>query len=235
MSSLTYCDLYCDESWIQGSGSFYFGALQCSMQRAEILRKQLRNVKEQYGFSGHEMKWTRVSKAKLPAYMAFAQVFLDDPFSQFIVTEVKRDRTWANWASNEEERFFKSYYVFLRRNMNVIYYKYNIFIDYKDSKWYRWSSLQYALNNGLKKQFEHLSKRNFAHIRAVDSKKDDLLQLVDVLLGAITTIATAPAKTQLSEYIHLRLKDLTRSKKNKFIIGDWTPIPKQKTRKPHAH
>lgn len=225
MSTLTYASLYGDESDVHGSGSFYFGALMCSVERAAILDTKLKAVKKSFGCTGHEMKWTKVSRKMLLAYSAFVQVFLDDPYSQFTVTEVIRDRTWTNWGKNEEERFFKSYYVFIRRNLRPYYYHYDIYLDYKSSKWYRWSSLRFAINNGLKKYYDHLKGRNFIDLQALNSKRNDLLQLVDVLLGAIRAKATAPPKTELSGYIHSRFGDLTRSKKPKFIIQSWTPKP----------
>src|SRR6266487_3996438 len=189
MSSLTYASLYCDESDVNGSGSFYFGALMCSVQRAAILDAELKAVKERFGCTGHEMKWT-------------------------------------NWGRNEEERFFKSYYVFIRRILRPYYYHYDIYLDYKQSKWYRWSSLLFAINNGLKKYYDHLKRRNFIGLQALDSKRSDLLQLVDVLLGAVRSKATAPHRTELSHYIHSRFGDLTRSGKPKLIKESWTPKPK---------
>jgi len=198
----------------------------CSVQRAAILDAELKAVKERFGCTGHEMKWTKASKKMLPAYSAFAQVFFDDPYSQFTVTEVIRDRTWTNWGRNEEERFFKSYYVFIRRILRPYYYHYDIYLDYKQSKWYRWSSLLFAINNGLKKYYDHLKRRNFIGLQALDSKRSDLLQLVDVLLGAVRSKATAPHRTELSHYIHSRFGDLTRSGKPKLIKESWTPKPK---------
>ncbi len=228
MSSLTYATLYCDESDTDGSGSFYFGALMCSIERAAILDAALKAVKEDKGCTGHEMKWTKVSRKMLPAYKAFVDIFLNDPYSQFTVTEVIRDRAWTTWGRNEEERFFKSYYVFLRRNLRLFYYHYDLYLDYKDSKWYRWSSLEYAVNNGLKKYYDHLKGRTFAKIEALDSKESDLLQLVDVLLNAVKSKATAEHKTELSAYVSSRFGDLTRSKKPKFIIESWKPSPIKK-------
>lgn len=225
MSSLTYATLFCDESDVQGSGSFYFGALMCSVERAVILDTELKAIKQSFSCTGHEMKWTKVSQRMLPAYRAFAHVFFDDPYSQFTVTEVIRDRTWTNWGRNEEERFFKSYYVFIRRNLRPYYYHYDIHLDYKPSKWYRWSSLKYAINNGLKKDYDHLKRRNFIDLDALDSKSNDLLQLVDVLLGAVRSNATAPAKTELSADVHSRFGERTKSGKPKLIKDSWVPNP----------
>jgi hypothetical protein len=125
----TYYDFYCDESATDGSGSFYFGALYCSPQRAKILRASLKEVRQRLACMG-EMKWTKVSAKMLHVYTAFIDVFLDDPFAQFIVMEVKRRKTWHNWASNEEQRFFKAYYVFLRMNMSM-FSRYGVYLDYK--------------------------------------------------------------------------------------------------------
>jgi len=215
--------LYCDESHTDRGSSFYLGALICSAQRASILQQRLKQVKTQYNWS-HEMKFSKLPKFQLHTYLAYIQVFLDDPYSQFVVTEVKKGNTWTNWATNEEERFFKSYYVFLKMNIPGVgtYNTYNLYLDYKPSKWYRWSSLQHAINNGLSKSFDTFN-RKFVHVYPVDSKQDDLIQLVDVLLGAISTNASGPAKTETAQFVRFKLGNLTKSYKPKFTVRVWTP------------
>lgn len=215
-----YHHLYCDESFVDGGGSFYFGGLYCSPRRAEILRSGLKEVRAHYDCR-REMKWTKVSRKMLPAYTAFVDIFLDDPFARFIVMEVVRGESWKSWASNEEKRFFKAYYVFLRMNMRA-FIRYGIYLDYKPSKWYRWSGLYYAINNAGFRDYD-LSKKQICELKAVNSKAEDLVQLVDVLLGASVSNATVPPKAQLAQYVRQRFGDITRSGKDKIKMYAWTP------------
>ena len=198
-----YYDIYCDESAIDGSGSFYFGGLYCTSIRADILRKKLKEVRLKYHCTG-EMKWTKVSAKMLHVYTDFVDVFINDPHSRFYVLEVRRDMNWRIWASTEEERFFKAYYVFLRSLMNV-FSRYGIYLDYKNGKWYRWSSLHFAINNKVKEFYYPPNQKQVHTLKPVNSKADDLLQLVDVLLGAKTSTATAVAKVQLAKYVREKL------------------------------
>ncbi len=229
--SLTYYDLYSDESGIDSGGSFYFGALTCSSPRARILRNALKEVKIKYDWQ-HELRFSGLPSFELETYKAFVQVFLDDRYVQFTMLEVKKDAKWSDWASSEEEFFFKSYYGFLRRNINVMYYKYSLYPDFDSARRpYRWSSLEFAINNGLRRDFDHLAKRRFVSVCPVNSKTDEMSQLVDVLLGAVTTTATSSHKVELSQYVRQRLRDKTRSlvPKPKFtILPVWTPDPTMK-------
>jgi len=215
-----YHHLYCDESAIDGSGNFYIGGLYCSARRSEILRDNLKQVRSDYGCI-REMKWTKVSGRMLPAYTAFVDVFLNDPFARFIMMEVKRNKAWKSWASSEEKRFFKTYYVFLRMNMRS-YIRYSIYLDHKPGKWYRWSELYHAINNAGFRDYD-LPKKQLCQLKPINSKNDDILQLVDVLLGASTSSATASAKVQLIQHVRQRFGDTTRSGKAKFRMYDWMP------------
>lgn len=142
----------------------------------------------------------------LPVYVDFVDVFLNDQYAGFHVLEVKRDLNWRSWAPTEEERFFKAYYVFLRKLMNS-FSRYGIYLDYKNGKWYRWSSLYFAMNNKVRDYYYPRGQKQIYTLKPVNSKADDLLQLVDVLLGAKTSTATAPAKVQLAQYVREKLGD----------------------------
>lgn len=220
--SLTLNELYCDESQTQGGGSFFFGMLRCSPTQSEYLRTRLVEVRKQFGCI-HEMKWTKVSTKMLPAYMAFVQPFFDEPYSQFFVREVIKEREWTSWGASEDVRFLKSFYVFLRMHMYTTYYKYTVCVDDKPGKKYRWSSLQFAVNNGILRDNELLRRKHYITIHAVDSKKDDLIQLVDILLGALVSKAEASAKLQLAQYVRQRIGSLSRSHKEKITIDSWKP------------
>ena len=146
--------LYCDESGVHRSDGFFFGALCGSPNRAKILRDKIREFRVAHGCT-REMKWTKVSTGMLDAYKAFVDLFFDDPFSYFRVLEVRRGPRWKAWADNEEERFFKSYYFFLRGLMSP-FCRYEVYLDHKPGKAYRWKSLHFAVNWAAERD-SHLS------------------------------------------------------------------------------
>lgn len=218
--SFNYYNFYCDESGIHGGGDFYIGAIYCSPERANILRSKFSEVRNQYECK-KEMKWTKVSASMLEAYSAFARVFLDDLFAKFVLMRVKRGTFWRAWGPNEEERFFKTYYVFLRMNMSR-YCRYAVYVDNKPSKSYRWNSLRFAIQNAAYRDYE-VQKKQIYSLEAISSKEDDLLQMTDILMGSLTSNATASAKVQLSEYVSQNVNKVVPSGKPKFFIYDWQP------------
>jgi hypothetical protein len=83
----------------------------------------------------------KASRAMLPTYTNFVDVFLKDPYATYFVMTVHRGINWRRWESTEEKRFFKTYYLFLRRLMFPSS-RYRILCDDKSTqKYYSWSSL----------------------------------------------------------------------------------------------
>ncbi len=215
--SLNFHNLFCDESGIDSGPQFYLGAMICTPTRARILAGQLEGVRETYGLEA-EMKWTRVSRAMLPAYKAFVDVFLNCKYSRFQLYSVQRGPHWRAFGRDEEQRFFKSYYVFLRRTMSL-YSQYDIYVDDKPGKRYRWSNVKWAIN-GAASRDHGLAKRQVKNLHALDSKQCDLIQLTDVLLGALTSSASSPHKQELSRYIREQLKTSVRCR---LQSEEWSP------------
>jgi len=195
-----YYNIYSDESGIDGSGDFNLGALLCTPARARILRNGLKKVRNKHNYTS-EIKWNRVSRFMLPICMDFADVFIDDPFARIIIMKVHRNNNWRNWATTEGERFFKTYYVFLRRMM-LLSCRYNIFPDETSNrKRYSWDSLYFAIINKTKRDYL-LKSKHISKFQPLDSKKEDLLQMVDLFLGALTSKkATAKHKVELAKNI----------------------------------
>ena len=217
--------IYCDESNIHSGSTFYLGALCGSPRRMEILQEALSVFRTQHDCTA-EMKWVKVSRSKLSDYQAFVDIFFDDDFAHFHVLQVQQGKSWKKWGANADQRFFKSYYFFLRGLMRPSYCRYEIYLDYKDGKPYRWQSLKIALNRAIARDYEQMRKPDtVAILRPKNSKECDLIQLVDVLLGAMTTSATARAKSSLARYVRRRAKELTRSSspKQKITHDLWSP------------
>lgn len=102
--------------------------------------------------------------------------------------------------------------------------RYRIYLDHKSSKWYRWDSLKFAINKAVTRDYvPHFQKQKQIYdLQPINSKYNDLLQLVDILLGATTSTAGADAKCQLAEYVKQKL--INHKNNQKFFSLDWTPL-----------
>ena len=163
------------------------------------------------------MKWGNVSERHLPAYKAFVDVFLNDPAAQFIWMRVDRGGRWRYWENNRVARFFKSYWFFLKANMST-FSRYGVYLDNGPFKRYRYSSVRFAANKGAARSQVHT-------LEPVDSKRDVLIQLVDVLLGSVSSQAKAPAKVSLAHHVAQAFgaTKMSWTKGPKFLAYEWSP------------
>ena len=197
--------LYCDESGIDGKPSFYIGGIECTPRRAEILKAAIKNLRDTYLYY-HEFKWQSVgNNAKyVTLYKALIDIFLNDKYSGFHLMKINKNEKWKSWTKTEEERFFRCYYYFLLKNMNP-YKRYQVFLDDKSiSKKYKWKSLYWSITNKFnQKEPEYIygNKKLINSLIPIDSKKDDLIQLVDVLINAATAKPQSEGKKELAEYL----------------------------------
>jgi hypothetical protein len=163
------------------------------------------------------MKWTRVSRAMLPAYKSFVDVFLNCRYSRFFRFTVEPGTQWREFGRDTDDRFFKSYYVFLRLSMSL-YCRYNIHVDDKPGKRHRWGNIEYSINGANRRDYG-LDQKQVISLVNLDSKRCDLIQVADLILGALVTTATAPAKMELSRHVHERIRRDGR----KLAHREWTP------------
>jgi len=104
-------------------------------------------------------------------------------------------------------------------------HRHNLTLDYKTSKWYRWNQLSYALNG--KADQNRQPGRYISSVIPKDSRSDILLQLADVLLGAIAYSGDgSSAKGELSYYVRTHLSHKTKYGSKLFTIHKFTPTKK---------
>jgi hypothetical protein len=109
-------DVYTDESYLKKEFAFSFGALICTPRRSEILTEKIDQLRSQIDYYG-EFKWNKIANHNIELYRQFAGIFLEDKFARFRYMRVKKTKKWNQWGKSEEERFLKSYYVFLKQNL----------------------------------------------------------------------------------------------------------------------
>lgn len=147
-----------------------------------------------------EVKWERTARHTLDLHKAFVDTFLDDVPAKFSLMRVTKETQWKRWAETEEERFFKTYYVFLKNNVGP-FSRYHVCVDQKSfRKDYRWARLHYLINKSRRTDWG-LTRRNIRKFEVVDSKASFLMQLTDILLGSLTSDAGAGPKSELRQHV----------------------------------
>ncbi len=81
--------IFCDETGMHGSQYMYLGALRCSYRRSQIMCERLAQIRKNRKLAA-EMKWTKVSRTFLGAYLEWVDVFLQDKACRFLVMRTPR-------------------------------------------------------------------------------------------------------------------------------------------------
>lgn len=160
------------------------------------------------------MKWTKVSRAKLPAYTRAVDIFFElhakdtVHFHSLVVDTHKQNHKRYNQGS-QDIGFNKEVYQLALKFGRT--YKDSLFHVYPDRRTTGQSTddLRLMLNRGVKKSYNDTRDWPFRRLQFREPEDSQLLQLADVFSGAIAWALNghaqrpdaSPAKTTLSEYI----------------------------------
>ncbi len=165
-----------------------------------------------------ELKWTKVSSQKYDKYKSFVDYFFalneDDVlhFKAMIIDNHKVN--YRKFSGGDKEiGFYKFYYQLLIHSFGKSYYqtkenqRFIVELDKRVSS-YKLSDLKYFLNNGFNRLMNTTSSP-FVSVKAVDSKKSELMQINDILIGSVGFIRNGlelnpksrKAKIDLANYI----------------------------------
>ena len=210
-------NLYCDESAIQAGNYFYIGAIHCSPVRAVRLDRHVEQFRTRTGCV-REMKWTKVSIRMLSVYKDFVDIFLKDPYATFVLAQMNKGEHWRGLARSEGSRFLQAYFQFLEKAMWASA-RYSLYVDNTTCRRYKWKSMHYALNLP---DIRWGTQRKIIQFSAVDSHQCNLIQLTDVVLGALTSCSTSNARASLAEYVREQVKTPTEFGRPKVNTFSWT-------------
>jgi len=181
-------EVYCDEAMPDLFTSrnpraryLMIGSLWLPADLRNDIKQKITKLREQHGVWG-EIKWTKVSRARLPFYLDLIDLFeaygMDLRFRCIAVDSQQVDMRWHD--HDEELGFYKFYYQMLHHWI-LDFNEYRIFCDTKtnrDPK--RLATLARCLSNA------NLSAE-IANIQALPSRQLVLIQLCDLLLGAASS------------------------------------------------
>ena len=226
--------LYCDESCHLEHDRMpvmAWGAVFCPKSQVRAVSEAIRALKAEHGLSPtFEAKWTKVSPAKHLFYLALVDLFLEDERLRFrgLLVPDKSVLDHARFSQSHDDWYYKMYFTMLRP-VFCAPHRYRVYLDVKDTRGGAKSrKLHEVLANSLY-DFDHQCIERVQQIRSHES---ELLQIADLLIGALTYanrgLSSSSAKTAVVERLRTRLggQVLTRTSAfsaTKFNILVWRP------------
>lgn len=233
-------NIYCDESCHLELGSknnkeqlsMVLGCISSPKQYVREVSDNIRRIKEKHGFNrGWEIKWTKVSDAKIEFYMELIEFFFNDDLLKFR-TIVYPDKSKFNYRRYTHNDIYYIMYFYLLREMINPYETNHIYIDKKDT---RGGEKIRKLKRDLCDEKIDFNHEIIDTMQIIDSKDSEIMQLADLLIGAVSYAnrglvddyqgTSSKAKISLVDLIRQRsgfdlLKTTLRQEK-KFNIFIW--------------
>lgn len=150
------------------------GGLMCPTDKKRDVVGRIHKLRRLYNVQG-EFGWKTVCPDKLSFFLALTELFFSEPCLRFRCVVVSRTETDF---SNDEERFQLIYYQVFNNWLDRRDH-YRVFLDRRVDTRDRVSVLRRCLINT--RQFG----RSVQFVEEVESQDNDMVQLVDFLMGAV--------------------------------------------------
>jgi len=229
-------NIYCDESCHlenDKSNVMVLGGLICPDVDKRKAFERIREIKQKHKLAkDFEIKWTKVSESKVSFYLDLIDYFFDNENLGFraLIVPNKDKLRHRDFNQNHDQFYYKMYYDMLKILFNPKF-QYNIYLDIKDTNGTeKIKKLEELLVLFLKKKY-CLNKSIINRIQEVKSHEVELLQLADLLIGAVSYLnrgaGTNKGKLRVIEYIRKKtlhpLDCSTLPGENKFNLFRWSP------------
>lgn len=171
-------NFYCDESThIENDGEPFMllSYVATPYNQLRIHNENIRKLKREHFFKG-ELKWSSLSKSQYPFYTALIEYFFATDLQFRCIIIDKEQMRHKDFDQTHDQFYDKMYYQLLNKKLNPLCF-YNIYIDIKDTYSYRKAR---NLKTYLERDYQNI--RNLQVIRSYES---ELLQMADVIMGAI--------------------------------------------------
>jgi len=223
-------NIYCDESCHllnDGKRFMVMGGVWCPMPKTQEMFKKIRAIKLAHGLPvNFEIKWVKVDGFTLKCCMALVDYFCVESNLHFrgIVAD-KQNLNHTAFGQTHDDWYYKMYF----RLLDIILEggnKYRVYLDVKDS---RSGAKITKLHEVLANSNYDFDRSMVERVQAVKSDDVELLQLADILIGALqyskhSTLGDN-AKSKLVKYIQEKCGvDFARNtlpRETKFNLFHW--------------
>ncbi|WP_347915836.1 DUF3800 domain-containing protein [Clostridium saudiense] len=243
-------NIYCDESCHlevsnknkKSQKSMVLGGIVCPDNYKKQILNDIRDIKEKHGLSRFgEFKWTKVSQNKIGFYEEIIKYFFCNKNLKFrsLVFKDKADFDYTYYT--HDNIYYIAYYLLLIDMVSIDDMN-SIYIDKKDTRGGK--KVKELEKNLLDNKFSKQVKWNgdiefkeelIKKIQIIDSRDVELMQLADLLIGAVAYINRIEVGEELKSESKLHLIDLikeysgysltktTLRQEEKFNIFVWSP------------
>jgi len=206
------------------------GAIWCAKEKKQKISKCLRQIKSDFGFApDFEIKWNKVSPAKVDFYLQLINYFFDDDDIHFraLIVSDKSVLNHEKYNQTHDDFYYKMHFDLLKVILTPSNY-YNIYIDIKDTCSQRKVE---KLTKVLRTSHYDFDKKILNNIQQIRSHEVELLPLADLLTGAIgyhcRGLQSNSAKLALIKRIRERsgysLNNSTLFREDKLNLFFWKP------------
>lgn len=203
-------NIYCDESChLEHDMQRYMilGGIICEKDDRKIIKKDLISIKlENQIKENTEIKWNKVSPSKLKYYKELVDYFFNSDLLRFRAMIIDKNQIdHERFNQTHDDWYYKMYYELLKNLAEPKADNY-IYLDIKDTKSARKVEVLRNYLNTRMKEFEY---EPIKRIQSINSQESAILQLADLLIGAIgyknremfERENSSNAKTELMKYI----------------------------------
>ncbi|HIK15820.1 MAG TPA: DUF3800 domain-containing protein [Leptolyngbyaceae cyanobacterium M33_DOE_097] len=224
-------NVYCDESCHlenDHQSAMILGAVWCPVEKVREISNRLREIKLRHGLKkDFEVKWTKVSPAKQQFYLDIIDYFFDDDDLHFraLIIPDKSKLDHVGYQQDHNTWYYKMYFNMLKVILDP-HACYRIYIDIKDTNSAEKVS---KLHEVLVSAIFDFSRKIVERLQTVRSHEIEILQLADLLIGAVSHLNRGLAGSSAKQAIIERIRErsgysLTRNtlvKENKVNIFRW--------------
>lgn len=205
------------------------GAIACPSSLSREVNVRLREIRAKHRIQPNfELKWTKVSPAQIDFYLDVVDYFFDDDDLNFrAVVAYKKGLDHYRFNQTHDDWYYKMMF-YLIRNVIPAQGEAFIYLDKKDTNGQeKMDRLRTVIANA---EFD-FDRNNIRRLQIVESHHVGLLQLADLLIGAVNYAnrqdTESEAKLRLIERIRQRsgvsLTRTTLLSETKMNIFRWQP------------
>lgn len=208
-------NIYCDESchlWHIDDQYMALGLVACPKIKIKTVNKYLGMLKREHNIKTEtELKWTKLSNSNHGAYKDIINYFFDNDYLKFRCVIINKQEIRLDFDEdgkiNYDDFYYKMYYLLLKEALDNNTNNF-VYLDIKDTRSKsKIKVLKSCVDSILRKwEFKNTFVKN---IQVVQSKEVALMQITDILLGAMTYMARGLNKVEAKKSIINLIKSRT--------------------------
>lgn len=210
-------NVYCDESCHLENDRqpvMSLGAIWCPLDKVRLATQRIREIKAKHGLAPlAEIKWAKIAPGNSPFYMELLDYFFDTEHLNFrCLVASKANLRHDDFGQTHDEWYYKMYFTMLHTILDP-HACFRIFLDIKDT---RSAAKVRKLHDILANNLYDFSRDIVQRVQTVRSHEVELLQLSDVLIGAVSAANRGPIASAAKRALVDRMRSrsgyvLTRS------------------------